>query len=93
MKGITMAQRTTTIASAVGLHARPAAVFSQAAAKSGHTVTLTTNGKTINASSILSILGLSISHGDEVTIDVKGAEAERVADELQAILATDLDAA
>ncbi len=93
MKGITMAQRTTTIASAVGLHARPAAVFAQAAAKSGHTVSLTSKGKTINASSILSILGLSISHGDEVTIDVEGAEAERVADELQAILATDLDAA
>jgi phosphocarrier protein HPr len=82
-----MAQRTTTIASAVGLHARPAAVFSQAAAKSGHTVSLTSKGKTIDARSILSILG------DEVTIDVDGAEAERVADELEAILATDLDAA
>jgi len=89
-----MAQRTTTIASAVGLHARPAAVFSKAvAAASGHTVSLTAKGKTIDARSILSILSLSIGHGDEVTIDVDGAHAERVADELQAVLATDLDAA
>jgi phosphocarrier protein HPr len=88
-----MAQRTTTIASAVGLHARPAAIFSKAvAAATDHTVSLTTKGKTIDARSILSILSLSIGHGDEVTIDVEGAEADRVADELQQILATDLDA-
>jgi phosphotransferase system HPr (HPr) family protein len=88
-----MAQRTTSIASAVGLHARPAALFSQAAAKSGHTVSLTTKGKTIDARSILSILSLAVAHGDEVTIDVEGDDAERVADELLELLASDLDAA
>jgi phosphotransferase system HPr (HPr) family protein len=88
-----MAQRTTTIASAVGLHARPAALFSQAAAKSGHTVSLTTGGKTVDARSILSLLSLAIAHGAEVTIDVEGAEAERVADELETLLSSDLDAA
>ncbi|GAB2451668.1 phosphotransferase system HPr (HPr) family protein [Conyzicola lurida] len=88
-----MAQRTTSIASAVGLHARPAALFSQAAAKSGHAVSLTTKGKTVDARSILSILSLAVAHGDEVTIDVEGDDAERVADELLELLASDLDAA
>lgn len=88
-----MAQRTLSIASAVGLHARPAALFSQAAAASNHEVSLTSKDSTINAKSILSILGLAVGHGDEVTIDVQGAEAERVADELAALLSSDLDAA
>lgn len=87
-----MAQRATTIASAVGLHARPAALFSKAVADSEHTVSLTTKGKTIDAQSILSIITLAIAHGDEVTIDVEGSDADRVADKLQAILASDLDA-
>ena len=45
-----MPERTVTIASSVGLHARPASLFSQAAAKAGVPVTLTTKaGKSVNA--------------------------------------------
>ncbi|MCU1404281.1 MAG: phosphocarrier, HPr family [Glaciihabitans sp.] len=88
-----MAQRTTTIASAVGLHARPAALLAKAAASSGHTVTITTNGRTVDAKSLLSVLSLAVTHGSEVVIDVQGDDSERVADEIQALLATDLDAA
>ncbi|HEV7948973.1 MAG TPA: HPr family phosphocarrier protein [Glaciihabitans sp.] len=88
-----MAQRTTTIASTVGLHARPAALLAKAAAGSGHTVSLTANGRTVDAKSLLSVLSLSVGHGDEVVIDVDGAEDERVADEIEALLASDLDAA
>ncbi|RKT35631.1 phosphocarrier protein [Microbacterium sp. AG1240] len=88
-----MAQRTATIASATGLHARPAAVFTKAAASSGHAVTVSAKGKSADARSILAVLGLGVSSGDEVLLDVDGAEAERVADELRALLETDLDAA
>ncbi|SKC35744.1 HPr family phosphocarrier protein [Okibacterium fritillariae] len=87
-----MAQRTTTVASSVGLHARPAAVLAKAVAKTGHEVTLTAKGKTIDPKSLLSVIALSIGHGDEVTLDVTGDDAERVADELQALLESDLDA-
>ena len=48
-----MPERTVTIASSVGLHARPASLFSQAAGKSGAKVTLTSPaGKTVNAASM-----------------------------------------
>lgn len=87
-----MAQRTTTIASTVGLHARPASLLAKAAMDSGHDVTLTAKGRTVDADSLLSVLGLSIAHGDEVVISVDGADDERVADEIAELLASDLDA-
>lgn len=87
-----MTQRSATIASATGLHARPAAVFARAAADSAHVVTLSTNGQTVDGHSLLSIITLGIAHGAQVVIDVDGEDADRVADELAALLSSDLDA-
>jgi phosphocarrier protein HPr len=88
-----MPERTVTIASSVGLHARPASLFSQAAGKSGAKVTLTSPaGKTVNAASILGVLSLGIGHGDEVVLATDGDNAEAALDELATLLETDLDA-
>ncbi|MCI1219485.1 MAG: HPr family phosphocarrier protein [Bifidobacterium sp.] len=78
------ATRTITITDPVGIHARPASQFAQAASASGCTVTLSKDPSTagVNASSILSIMGLGIKQGDEVTITVNGDDAEKVADSL-----------
>lgn len=88
-----MAQRTTSIASKVGLHARPASILADAVTSSGHDVTLTAKGRTVDADSLLSVLSLAIAHGDEVIVTVEGADEERVADQIAALLASDLDAA
>ncbi|TWX40728.1 HPr family phosphocarrier protein [Frigoribacterium sp. ACAM 257] len=88
-----MPERTVTIASSVGLHARPASLFSQAAGKSGAKVTLTSPaGKTVNAASILGVLSLGIGHGDEVVLATDGDNADAALDELATLLETDLDA-
>jgi phosphocarrier protein HPr len=88
-----MPERTVTIASSVGLHARPASLFSQAAGKSGAKVTLTSPaGKTVNAASILGVLSLGIGHGDEVVLATDGENADAALDELATLLETDLDA-
>jgi phosphocarrier protein HPr len=87
-----MPERTVTIASSVGLHARPASLFSQAAGKTGAKVTLTTSaGKSVNAASILGVLSLGINHGDEVVITTDGDNADAALDERAALLETDLD--
>jgi phosphocarrier protein HPr len=87
-----MPERTVTVASSVGLHARPASLFSQAAAKVGVPVTLTNAaGKTINAASILGVLSLGIGHGEVVTLKADGDEAEAALDSLAELLTTDLD--
>ncbi|NII50745.1 HPr family phosphocarrier protein [Frigoribacterium endophyticum] len=88
-----MPERTVTIASSVGLHARPASLFSQAAGKTGAKVTLTTSaGKSVNAASILGVLSLGIGHGEQVTLATEGDNADAALEELAALLETDLDA-
>ena len=87
-----MAEKTVTVASSVGLHARPASLFAQAAAKVGVPVTLTSAaGKSVNAASILGVLSLGIGHGEEVTLAAEGDGADAAVEELAALLEKDLD--
>lgn len=87
-----MPTKTVTVASSVGLHARPASLFAQAAAKAGLPVTLTSAaGKSVNAASILGVLSLGIGHGEEVTLSAEGDGAEAALDSLADVLNTDLD--
>lgn len=87
-----MAERTVTVASSHGLHARPASLFVQAVAASGLPVQLTKGDKTINAGSILMVISLGINHGDEVTLSAEGDNAEATLDTLVEIISTDQDA-
>jgi phosphocarrier protein HPr len=87
-----MAERTVTVASAVGLHARPASLFAQAAAATGVTVMLTSAaGRSVNAASILGVLSLGIGHGERVTLAAEGEGADAAVDSLATVLETDLD--
>lgn len=75
--------RTTVINDPVGIHARPAAQFAQAAGASGCTVTIAKEGSApVAADSILSVMGLGVKQGDTIELTVEGDNAEAVADEL-----------
>lgn len=87
-----MAERSITVASAHGLHARPAALFVQAVTESGLPVKLTKGDKTLNAASILGVISLGIVHGDTVTLQAEGENADSVLDSLAAFLEKDHDA-
>ena len=88
-----MPERTVVVASRVGLHARPASLFTQAVAAAGVPVTITgPSGKSVNAASILGVLSLGIDHGQEVTLSADGDGADAALDSLVAILSRDLDA-
>lgn len=88
-----MAERTVTIASASGLHARPAAIFSKAAGEQPAQVTIEkTGGNPVQASSILMLMTLGAGHGDEVTLRAEGDGAEESVAALAALLEKDLDA-
>ena len=88
-----MSQRTATIASRVGLHARPASIFIAAVAKQTVPITISMDGsEQLNAASILSIMSLGAGHGDVVTLEADGVGADAALDELVALLETDLDA-
>ena len=73
-----MAQREVVVASSVGLHARPATLFTQAAAAAGIPVTIAKgDGEAVNAASILAVLGLGVSHGETVVLQADGDGALR----------------
>lgn len=85
-----MAERTVVVASKVGLHARPAMLFTQAVADSGAQVTISRPGDSgVDASSILYVMGLGVGNGEEVVLS---SDDETVLDRLVALLSTDLDA-
>ncbi len=87
-----MPARTVKVASSSGLHARPAAIFSQAASEQSAAVTIeTADGGPVKASSILMLLTLNVGHGDEVTLRAEGEGAEEALDVLAALLERNLD--
>lgn len=87
-----MPERKVRVASSVGLHARPAMLFVQAAAKQPVKVTLAkSGGDAVDARSVLFVLGLDVRGGDEVVLAAEGDGADAALDELVALLETDLD--
>lgn len=91
-----MSERTATIASRVGLHARPAAIFAEAAGELDLDVTIAREGEpsddAMDAASILSLMSLGASYGDVVVLRAEGAGADEALDRLVKILETDHDA-
>ncbi|HEX8930637.1 MAG TPA: HPr family phosphocarrier protein [Actinomycetota bacterium] len=89
-----MPERRVVVGSKVGLHARPAALFVQAAAKQPVKVTIAKDGRDpVDARSILAVLALDVRGGEEVVLATADAEgAETALDELATVVATDHDA-
>jgi phosphocarrier protein HPr len=88
-----MPERTATIASSVGLHARPATLFVSAVVETGLPVTIRKgDGAAGNAASILTVMALGASHGETVTLAAEGDGADAALEKLVQLLETDLDA-
>jgi phosphocarrier protein len=85
-----MPSKTVTVGSAVGLHARPAALIAEAVSKSGVPVTLATSGgNPIDAGSPLMIMTLGAKQGTEVTVS---SDDDAVLGRIADMVASDLDA-
>ncbi len=64
-----MPTKTVTVGSAIGLHARPAAIIADAALKAGVPVTLSLDGgEPVDAGSALMIMTLGAGNGARVTV-------------------------
>ena len=88
-----MTERQVTVGSTVGLHARPAALFVQAAAQAPVPVLIAKQGGApVDARSILSVIGLDARGGDTIVLSAEGAGTGAVLDGLAAIVAANHDA-
>ena len=85
-----MPSKTVTVGSAVGLHARPAALIAEAVSKSGVPVTLATpGGNAIDAGSPPMIMTLGAKKGAEVVVS---SDDQAVLDRISSMVESDLDA-
>jgi phosphocarrier protein HPr len=85
-----MPTKTVTVGSTVGLHARPAAIISEAAEDLGTEVTLAVAGEEpVDASSSLMIMTLGAACGDQVEV---AGEDQAAVDAIAALVEKDLDA-
>jgi phosphocarrier protein HPr len=80
----------TIVASPVGLHARPASLFSRSAKESGCVVRLAkvTDGLMsdfVDGASILRVMTLGVKFGDEIIVQVEGDGEESAAATLKAL--------
>jgi phosphocarrier protein HPr len=85
-----MPTQTVNVGSAVGLHARPAAIIAEAAAELDAEVTLAVPGdEPVDASSALLIMTLGAGKGDPVEVS---SDDQAALDTIVALVEKDLDA-
>ena len=58
------------------LEARPIAMLVQVASQYDSTIYLETEGKKVNAKSIMGMMSLNLKSGDSVTVNAEGTDAE-----------------
>ncbi|MGW7329817.1 HPr family phosphocarrier protein, partial [Streptomyces sp. NPDC054840] len=92
-EGIPMHRLLITVGSASGLHARPASLLVQAAARQSAKITIGRPGQpAVNARSLLSVLALAAGHGETLELTAEGEAGPEALKELVGLLAADLDA-
>ncbi len=69
-----------------GLHARPAALFVQTAAKYNAEVTISKEGLEVNGKSIMGVMMLAAEMGCEIVLKVKGKEKKELMQALTDLL-------
>lgn len=86
-----MAEATIRVKHKVGLHARPAALFVQTAAKFTSRIrvkNLTANGVFVDAKSIIMVLTLGVMNEHEVVIQTDGADSDAALGALTSLIET-----
>jgi len=81
-----MQTKTITIINKLGLHARAAAKFVQAAARFDCDINITHNGKKVNGKSIMGIMMLAASKGSHIEITTAGADEEAALASLEQLI-------
>lgn len=69
-----------------GLHARPASMFVKEAGKFNSDIKLYKNEKECNAKSIISVLSIGASKGDQLVIVAEGADEKEAVEALKAMV-------
>ena len=81
-----MQQRELEIINKLGLHARASAKLTQLAGKYQSEVSLSRNGRKINAKSIMGVMMLAAGKGAKVTLEIEGPDESDAMDAIVALI-------
>ena len=81
-----MAEKLVTIHNALGLHARPAGVLSQAASQFSSSIYIQKGLMKVNAKSIMGIMMLAASRGAQLTIRAEGSDEKEAVEALSKLV-------
>ena len=74
----------------LGLHARPAGLLVKEVQKYESTVTIFKDEKSADARRLMALMGLGIKCGQEIRVEVSGADEDAAADGIKAFLEANL---
>ena len=81
-----MIQREVTLNNVLGLHARAAARFVQVASRFRSRISLSKDGRSVDAKSILGILILAGAQGDRLVLSAQGEDEQEAVEALSALI-------
>ncbi len=79
-------RRELTITNALGLHARPAAMFVQLASKFASEISVERGGERVNGKRIMGIMMLAAGKGLKITVTAEGHDAENAVNALEELV-------
>ncbi len=81
-----MIQKSITIKLSSGLEARPVAVLVQKASQHESTIYIESEGKKVNAKSIMGMMSLGLNMSEEVTVIADGSDESAAVDKIEQYL-------
>lgn len=79
-----------TIKDKLGLHARPAGMLVKKAKEFKSEIIIQKDGKSVNATKLMAVMGMNVKCGDTVTVTVSGEDEETAAAGVEKFFAENL---
>ena len=79
-----------TIKDELGIHARPAGMLAKKAKEFESEILLSSDDTTVNATKLISVMGMGIKCGDRITVTVNGKDEEKAESEMKAFFENNL---
>ena len=73
-----------------GIHARPAGLLVKEVGKYQSKISLTKDGKTVDAARLMAVMSLGVKQGQTITVTAEGDDEEAAASEIQAFFEANL---
>lgn len=86
-----MIEKALTITPKLGLHARPAAMFVQAAGRFKSTIMVSKDGVEINGKSVMGLLLLAAEHGSKIILKAEGPDEKLAIETLEKLFERKFD--